>query len=239
MIDEARAALRGAANPARAEVSRSYFKTGPGQYGEGDIFLGISTPEMRRLARNYAALTFEDLACLISSPVHEERSLALLILVNRFGKADAAARKRIYAFYMRHARYVNNWDLVDCSAPYIVGPYLEKTGAAPLDALARSPNLWRRRIAMVATLHFTRNGDPAPALHIAEFLLADRQDLIHKAAGWMLREAGKRCGTAVLEGFLARHAAVMPRTMLRYSIERFPEERRRYWMAAGVSTRLR
>lgn len=225
--DDVRAALRRLASPAKAAVLQRFFKTGQGQYGEGDVFLGVMVPDQRRVARQFAALPLDAVAELLAGPIHEERLTALVILVNRFSRAAPPERKRIYAFYLRHRARVDNWDLVDLSAPYIVGP------CAPLDKLvqlARSRSLWDRRIAMVATFHAIRAGNPAPALRIAGLLLADPHDLIHKAAGWMLREAGKRCGEDVLEHFLACHAPAMPRTMLRYAIERLPEARRRAWL---------
>ena len=234
MLDDLRAELRGLATPAKAALLQRFFKTGPGQYGEGDVFLGVTVPQQRAIARRHADLSLDEIACLLAGPIHEERLTALFILVRRFTRAATPAeRRRIYLFYMRHRRRVNNWDLVDSSAPYIAGAYLFETGgAAALDRLARSRGLWDRRIAMVATLYFICQGDSAPALRIAETLLGDREDLIHKAAGWMLREAGKRCGTPALEGFLDRHGAAMPRTMLRYAIERLPEARRRFYRSA-------
>ncbi len=224
--------MRGMGNPERARVSRTYFKTGKGEYGEGDVFLGMHAPQMRKLAREYMALTMEDLERLLASQVHEERAIALLILVNRFRKADAAERKRIYSFYMKHTAAVNNWDLVDCSAPYIVGPYLKGAGTGVLTRLARSRNLWERRIAILATYHFIRQGRPEETLRIAQLLLGDGHDLIHKAVGWMLREVGKRCSEDVEAAFLEKHCRTMPRTMLRYAVERFPAPRRAYFLAA-------
>ena len=229
MVDAVRAALRRHANPEKAVFLQRFFKTGKGEYGEGDCFLGVTVPEQRRVARAFAGLELEEIAELLASPMHEERLTALIILANRFRRAAPAERRRIYAFYMRQRRRVNNWDLVDLSAPYIVGP---SASAGRLARLARSPNVWDRRIAMVATFDATRKGDPAPALRIAEMLLHDEHDLIHKAAGWMLREVGKRCGAAELKGFLDRHAATMPRTMLRYAIEWLPEPERRKYLAA-------
>lgn len=234
MLEQLRKEMRGLANPERARVSRTFFKTGKGEYGEGDVFLGMSVPQMRRLARQYAALDAESLACLLASPVHEERGMALLVLVNRFQKAEAAERARIYRFYMKHRAAVNNWDLVDCSAPYIVGPYLEGRDTGVLTKLARSRSLWDRRIAILATFHFIRQGRPGETLRIAEMLLRDPHDLIHKAVGWMLRETGKRCGEEVAIAFLEKHRRAMPRTMLRYAIERFPAGRRAYFLSKSA-----
>lgn len=230
LLEQSKTDMRRLANPERARVSRSYFKTGKGEYGEGDVFLGLAVPQMRKLARDYAAFAMEDLERLLASEVHEERGLALLVLVNRFRKADAAERKRIYGFYMKHTAAVNNWDLVDCSAPYIVGPYLDGRDRRVLVKLARSRNVWERRIAILATHHFIRQGQPEETLRIAEMLLGDEHDLIHKAAGWMLREVGKRCGEEVEAAFLEKHCRAMPRTMLRYAVERFPAPRRAYFL---------
>jgi 3-methyladenine DNA glycosylase AlkD len=232
MAEEVRAALRRLANPVKAAVLQRFFKTGAGEYGEGDVFLGVTVPEQRQVARQFARLDFKDIAELLGGKIHEERLTALLILTGRFGKAGPAERTRIYRFYMRYRRRIDNWDLVDLSAPSIVGPCAEP---ATLEKLARSRRVWDRRIAMLATYHSVRQGDPNPALEMAERLLGDEHDLIHKAAGWMLREAGKRCGEAVLEGFLDRHAASMPRTMLRYAIERLPEEKRLRYLGARRS----
>ncbi|HWQ52372.1 MAG TPA: DNA alkylation repair protein [Bryobacteraceae bacterium] len=234
MTEQVRAGLRRLANPAKAAALQRFFKTGKGQYGEGDVFLGVMVPDQRRVARECSALGLDGAAELLASPIHEERLTALLILVNQFAKAAPPERKRIYDFYLRHRGRVNNWDLVDLSAPQIVGPCAT---LAVLEKLARSRTLWDRRIGMVATFYGIREGEPAAALRIAEILVEDEHDLIHKAAGWMLREVGKRCGAAPLEGFLDRHADHMPRTMLRYAIERMPEEQRRVYLGAGASAR--
>ena len=223
--------LRAAANPEQARVARSFFKTAPGQYGEGDKFLGIRVPVLRGFVRKYQALSFNDIEKLLQSKWHEERAAALLLLVRRYDRGDDAERDAIYALYFRRIAFVNNWDLVDCSAPYIVGAHLRNTDRAPLYELARSSSLWERRIAMIATQHSIRRGDFRDALAIATILLDDEQDLIHKAAGWMLREIGNR-DRAAEEKFLRKHASRMPRTMLRYAIEKFPEELRRAYLAS-------
>jgi 3-methyladenine DNA glycosylase AlkD len=225
-----RAAARAAADSARAESNRRFFKTGPGQYGEGDVFLGLSLPAVRRLTREYRDLAIDDLTALLHSPFHEERLLALIILVQQYKKGDAATRERIYRLYLDNTAWINNWDLVDVSAGYIVGPQLDGGPLDVLDRLAASGSVWERRIAMIATFHYTMKGDPAPALRIAESLLNDRHDLIQKATGWMLREAGKRCGRHHLTAFLDQHAATMPRTTLRYAIEHLPPEERAYYL---------
>jgi 3-methyladenine DNA glycosylase AlkD len=227
--EAARADLRAVSSREKAKASAWFFKTGPGQYGEGDVFIGVTIPELRALARKYRNLNLEDMEALLESPVHEERALALLILVHQFEKGDAARRQALYDFYLAHLKQVNNWDLVDGSASYIIGPMLDGRPKELLSRFASSESLWERRIAMIATHHYSRQGDPQPALAIAALLLHDRHDLIHKAVGWMLREVGQRCGREYLTDFLDQHAATMPRTALRYAIEKFaPEERQRY-----------
>lgn len=213
-----------------------FFKTGPGEYGEGDVFIGITTPELRSVVRRYDDLPLGEIERLLQSREHEYRMAALLLLVGRFGRGDAAARNNIYALYLRNVRRINNWDLVDASAEHIVGAWLDgrREKKAVLTILARSPVLWKRRIAMVATLHFIKAGRSDEALEVAELVLGDKHDLMHKAAGWMLREVGKRCSVTVLEKFLERHYRVMPRTMLRYAIERFPEPRRKAYLEGRV-----
>ncbi|HET8773564.1 MAG TPA: DNA alkylation repair protein [Thermoanaerobaculia bacterium] len=225
--------MRAAANPDQARVAQSFFKTGPGQYGEGDRFLGIRVPVLRTFVRKYHALPLADVEKLLQSPWHEERLVALLLLVRRYERGGDAERDAVYALYFRRMACINNWDCVDCSAPHIVGAHLSDRDRAPLYALARSASLWERRIAMLATQHFIRRGDFRDALAIAELLLDDPHDLIHKAVGWMLREIGNR-DRAAEEKFLRKHASRMPRTMLRYAIEKFPEELRRKY---GVGRR--
>jgi 3-methyladenine DNA glycosylase AlkD len=221
--------LRSLGDPEAAALAARYFKTGPGQYGEGDIFLGLRAAVMHSLARQYLCLPFDDLTVLLRSPVHEDRLLALLILVRRAVKGDEAVKKRIYKLYLGHTRYINNWDLVDSSAREIVGGYLADKSSKPLDSLASSPTLWERRISIIATHYFIRQHDFVDTIRIAEKLLRDQEDLIHKAVGWMLREVGKK-HEATLESFLRRHGKVMPRTALRYAIERFPQEKRRAYL---------
>jgi 3-methyladenine DNA glycosylase AlkD len=230
---EVLARLRQLADDEAAKGLQRFFKTGPGQYGEGDIFLGIKVPPLRQLARHYQALSLAETGKLLASPFHEARLLALLLLVRGFTRGDEEARKAIYRLYLAKTAHVNNWDLVDCSAAPIVGGYLADRSRKPLHVLARSVSLWERRIAIVATLHFIRRGDFTDTLKVAGLLLADTEDLLHKAVGWMLREVGKR-DTATLEGFLAGHYRQMPRTMLRYAIERLPEPRRRQYLHAEV-----
>ena len=220
--------LHAHASPKDAVFLQRFFKTGAGQYGEGDRFIGVRVPDMRRVCRESRGASLATIRSLLRSPVHEERALALLLLVQAFQKSNDKGRRTIYEAYLAHTRDINNWDLVDASAGPIVGGWLAERSRAPLSRLARSTSLWERRIAIVATHHFIRRGELDETFTIADLLLRDTHDLIHKAVGWMLREAGKRDG-AVLRGFLVERYRSMPRTMLRYAIERFPDvERRRY-----------
>lgn len=210
----------------------SFFKTGPGEYGEGDRFLGVTVPRARGLARTASSLPYPQLASLLRSRIHEERLLALLILVERYRAGDEVERGQAYRFYRSHLNRVNNWDLVDLTAPDIVGAHLYRRSRKPLQVWARARSLWHRRVAMVSTHFFIRQGDLDTTFQLARSLLDDREDLIHKAVGWMLREAGKRDLNA-LRGFLDRHAPHMPRTALRYAIERLPESTRRDYLRRG------
>lgn len=228
-----RAELHGLGSPERAVHSLRFFKTGPGQYGEGDKFLGLTVPEMRSLARKYRDLSDEDALKLLESPWHEDRLVALLMLVRAFERGDDARRERIHRAYLANARHINNWDLVDLSAGYIVGGYLDARDISMLERLARSRDIWERRIAIVATLAFIRANEFRPTLRVSRLLLQDSHDLIHKATGWMLREVGKR-DRAVLDGFLKQHYRKMPRTMLRYAIERHPEPIRKRYLAGTI-----
>lgn len=227
MIKNLQKEIRGLANPKHAENSVWFFKTGPGQYGEGDKFLGINTPQMRTLSKKYKDLPLSEVQELIKSPYHEERSIAIQILVLQYPRSS----KKIYDFYIKNTKHINNWDLVDISAPYIVGNYLLDKPRDILDKLALSVSLWERRIAIISTFTFIRGGQPKDTLRIARTLLADRHDLIHKAVGWMLREVGKRCGEKYLTDFLDSNIKSMPRTALRYSIEKFPEKQRKYYLS--------
>ena len=223
-------ALRAGADPLVASHHLRFFKCGPGEYGEGDAFLGVMVPPLRSLSKKYKSIELAEAVALLQSKWHEVRLLALMILVHKYERGDAAVRTEICRFYLANTNRINNWDLVDVSAHKIVGAHLRERDRAPLLALAKSESLWERRIAIIATLDFIRQDDFRDTLRIAEALLTDRHDLIHKAAGWMLREVGKR-DQAVLERFLRKHARVMPRTMLRYAIERFPPELRAKYMA--------
>jgi 3-methyladenine DNA glycosylase AlkD len=225
--------LYGLANPADAKFLQGFFKTGPGQYGEGDKFLGLRVPALRTLARNYAELSRRDVLQMLASPWHEERLLALVIMVDAYQSGDAAERTLVHHDYLANTRYINNWDLVDASAGGIVGAHLAAGNIALLVRLARSKDMWERRIAIVSTFYFIKRDELAPTLRIATLLLHDSHDLIHKAVGWMLREVGKR-DRKVLDGFLREHYHGMPRTMLRYAIERHPEDLRKKYLAGSI-----
>ena len=231
VLAEARRKLRAGADKTHAEVLQHFFKTGPGEYGEGDRFLGLRVPQIRRIARECSGLSLKDTVTLLGSAVHEERFLALIALVRRY-RNDEGARQEVYRTYLAYTDRINNWDLVDVSAEHIVGAHLLKRSRRPLYRLARSRLLWDRRIAVMATFHFIRNSDFGETLLLAEKLLRDEEDLMHKVVGWMLREVGTR-DVATLRGFLQKHAVVMLRTMLRYSIEKLPEAERQRWLRKG------
>jgi len=220
--------LQKLANPKQAEILQRFFKTGKGEYGEGDIFLGIKVPEQREVAKKYD-LTLEEIQDLLSDKVHEYRLTALFILVNKYKKSDKKNKKEIFDFYLKNTKSINNWDLVDLSAPNIVGDYLLDKDKSILYKLAKSDNLWEKRIAVLATFAFIKDNQFEDAFKISEILLKDNHDLIHKAVGWMLREIGKR-NLEAEERFLNNHYKKMPRTMLRYAIERFPESKRKYYL---------
>jgi len=222
--------LEAAASPARAKSSAWFFKTGKGHYGEGDLFLGIAVPALRKIAHRHVDLGPAVLKKLLASKIHEHRHAALEILVAQFESASPAQQASIYRFYIANTAGINNWDLVDTSAPYIVGQYLLNRPRAILRKLAKSRNLWERRIAIVATFAFIRAGDPADTFAIAQMLLADEHDLIHKAVGWALREAGKHSPQQLI-AFLKANYAALPRTTLRYAIERFKPVEREFLLA--------
>jgi 3-methyladenine DNA glycosylase AlkD len=228
--------LRRFASARDAQFLQGFFKTGPGEYGEGDQFIGVRVPVVRRLVREYRGLALADACEMLHSPIHEERLLALLMLVDAYDRGTESERAAIFRLSLDNTAHINNWDLVDGSAPGIVGRYLEARSRKVLFELARSPDLWKRRIAVLAAFRFIRRNEFAEILRLAEMLLQDRHDLIHKAVGWMLREAGKR-DVAILHGFLDKHAARMPRTMLRYAIEKLPAAERRRWLDAGREPR--
>ena len=218
--------LSEASNPRRARSLAWFFKTGKGEYGEGDEFCGITVSVLRKIAKRYTHLGFTDVKKLLSSHVHEHRFTALEILVFQYELGDKRTKQRLFDFYLKHTRYINNWDLVDTSAPYIVGEHLASRPRRVLYRLTKSSSVWERRIAIVATAAFIKRGDLKETFAVAACLLKDKHDLIHKSVGWMLREAGKRSQPALLN-FLSHNYAAMPRTALRYAIERFPEPQRR------------
>jgi len=213
-------------NPQKAEVLKRFFKTGKGQYGEGDIFLGVQVPDLRKIVRKYANIPLDNTLNLLRSKIHEERLIALLIMVEKIRRANLLERETLFKKYLENTLYINNWDLVDLSADKIVGSYLFEKPKDILYSLVASENLWERRIAVMATFDFIKKGFYEDTLKLAKILLNDPHDLIHKAAGWMLREIGKRCSQEVLEQFLLVNYKKMPRTMLRYAIERLPEDLR-------------
>ncbi len=234
MIDEIQRQLTSLSNSEDGLFLQRFFKTGPGQYGEGDLFRGIRVPALRRLCKAHEDIPLEHAERLLCSAYHEDRLLALLILVRKYAGADEANRAGIYALYLNHTRFINNWDLVDVSAEHIVGAHLSDKSREPLYRLAQSPFIWERRIAILATFHFIKRGKFDETIRIAGMLLTDREDLIHKAVGWMLREVGKRdCQRE--EAFLSVHYRQMPRTMLRYAIEKFPEDKRQRYLKGAVS----
>jgi len=235
-IPKLRARLQKFASPSDAKFLQRFFKTGPGEYGEGDQFIGVRVPAVRRLVREFRGLAMADTCELLHSPIHEERLLALLMLVDAYDRGTESERAAIFRLYLDNTAHINNWDLLDGSAPGIVGRHLESRPRKLLFELARSPDVWKRRIAVLAAFRFIRRNEFAEILRLAEMLLQDRHDLIHKATGWMLREAGKRDVT-ILRGFLEQHAARMPRTMLRYAIEKLPVMERRRWLAVGREPR--
>lgn len=225
--------LRARANPASVPILQSFFKTGPGQYGEGDIFIGVKVPGVRAVCQECAGVPLKEIDIVLRSRVHEERLLALLMLVDRFERGDDTERRKIYDFYLGRTAFINNWDLVDSSAAQIVGAWLRGRSKAPLTRLARSKSVWERRIAIVATFDDLRDGEVGETFRIADLLLHDEHDLIHKAVGWLLREAGKRDGAAE-RAFLKSRYKAMPRTMLSYAIERFPEVERRKYLTGRI-----
>jgi 3-methyladenine DNA glycosylase AlkD len=205
-----------------AAQSQRFFKTGKGEYGEGDRFLGIRVPTIRKCVREYRAISLDDTLNLLKSPFHEARLLALLILVAKYSSTNMSnEQEAIYRSYLSHTKFINNWDLVDCSAEHIVGAYLFCKNRKPIYRLVQSESLWERRIGIMSTFHFIKRNDFSDTLAIAELLLPDQEDLIHKAMGWMLREVGKR-NQDLEESFLEKHYKKMPRTMLRYAIEKLP-----------------
>jgi 3-methyladenine DNA glycosylase AlkD len=230
---EIKARLKKLASPDKAKILQRFFKTGPGQYGEGDIFHGITVPVLRALTKEYDGIPLDEVLLLLSSRLHEERLLALLMFVRAFTRGDAGLQKNIFKSYLQNTQYINNWDLVDLTAPQIIGAYLTDKSRKPIYTLAGSRDLWQRRISIISTFTFIKQHDLGDTLAISEKLLNDEHDLIHKAVGWMLRETGKR-DLKTEELFLQQHYKNMPRTMLRYAIERFPEDKRKKYLRGDI-----
>lgn len=225
--------LRAKNNLSKAKILQSFFKTGPGQYGEGDIFWGITVPETRKIAQKYAKIaSFPEIQKLLNSKIHEQRLCALLILVEKFQKTNGKKQKEVFNFYLKNLHCANNWDLIDLSADKILGAYIfnNTSQIKILRPLAISNNLWHRRAAIISTFYFIKNNEFGLTLKIAKILLQDKHDLIQKAVGWMLREIGKR-SIKIEEKFLKKYASKMPRTMLRYAIEKFPPKKRKAYLA--------
>lgn len=229
MLSQLKKDLQKLANPAQAKNLARFFKTGPGQYGAGDVFLGLTVPQQRAVAKKYTNLELNGLQQLLSSKIHEHRLVSLLILVQKYQKSTPANQKKIFNFYLKNSKHINNWDLVDLSAPNIVGSYLLDKNKKILYTLAKSNNLWPKRISIIATLSFIKNNQLDHTLKISKLLLSDTHDLIHKAVGWMLRELGKK-DQPMLEKFLTQYIRRLPRTTLRYAIERFPEAKRKSYL---------
>ncbi|MBC8414162.1 MAG: DNA alkylation repair protein [Nitrospira sp.] len=228
-LKEILADIKGLADPDRAKILSQFFKTGKGEYGEGDAFLGVGVPELRKISRRYSSLPLSALKAMLTSKTHEIRFTALLVLVMQYESSWENGKKERFDFYINHINYINNWDLVDLTADRIAGDYLSNKDRTLLFNMACSENLWERRISIIATFNFIKRGDYRDTLKLAEILLADGHDLIHKAVGWMLREIGNR-DRSVEEKFLDKHHKRMPRTMLRYAIEKFDDEQRRAYM---------
>ncbi len=232
MLKNLKEELNAHTSPEKSKILAGFFKTGKGQYGEGDVFLGVNVPNIRKLAKKYSNLSFNEINSLLESRIHEERLIALLILVNNY-KKDEKQKEIIYNFYLKNTSKINNWDLVDLSADKIIGDYLSNKSKDILYALANSDNLWERRISIISTFNFIKSNEFSETLKIAQILLNDKHDLIHKAVGWMLREIGKR-NQEIEEEFLKKHYKGMPRTMLRYAIEKFPEEKRQAYLKGEI-----
>ena len=213
----------------RAKALQWFFKTGPGEYGQGDVFMGVTVPDIRGVAKKYRNLSFVNIKSLLKSKIHEERLVALLILVHNFQKGSDKDKEKIFKFYLKNTKDINNWDLVDLSCHKIVGAWLFDKPRKVLYGLAKSKNLWEKRISIISTAYFIGRGDFRDTLKISKILLKDSHDLIHKAVGWMLREVGNR-SRKIEEKFLKLHYKKMPRTMLRYAIEKFPEKRRQAYL---------
>ena len=225
--------LRSLGNSEIAAHSKRFFKTGKGEYGEGDKFLGIRVPVIRKLIKQYKDISVEESVILLGSEYHEERLFSLLMLVKKFDEGNDDSKKQIYNVYIKNFKHINNWDLVDSSASQIVGAYLYNRDKSILYDLAKSEIIWERRISIMSTFYFVRNGQFCDTINIANILICDKEDLIHKAVGWMLREVGKR-NMKIEKDFIKKHIKYMPRTMLRYAIEKFPESERKAYLTGDV-----
>ena len=234
MLQNLKKDLKKLSSPTRAISSLRFFKTGKGQYGEGDKFIGITVPDIRKVSKQYLDLSLEDVLSLLHSPIHEERLCALLILVSQYQKGDNKKQKQIFDLYLKNYKYINNWDLIDLTAPRIVGAYLFDKPKDILYKLAKSKNLWQRRVTILATFQFIYYGQSQDTLKISKILLHDEHDLIQKAVGWMLREVGKRVDEKILLDFLKDNYKIMPRTMLRYAIERLPNSKRLAYLQGRI-----
>jgi len=225
--------LKSLGNQEKAKKHQQFFKTGPGEYGEGDVFVGVTVPELRKLAKEYKTITLKKVKQLLHSSIHEERLLSLFLLIHRYSEGDEPEKKRIYELYLKNTKFINNWDLVDSSAGHIVGAFLFDKSKKPLYNLVKSNNLWERRISIISTFYFIKRNQYSDTLKISKILLSDKEVLIHKAVGWMLREVGKR-NMSVEEKFLKKYYKNMPRTMLRYAIEKFPEPKRQRYLKGKI-----
>jgi len=232
-LTEIRSIIKKSGNTSHAKTLQKFFKTGKGEYGEGDVFVGIKVPVLRKIAKEFCDLSFNDLGQLIKSKIHEERLVSLFILVDQYGKADEKLKEKIYSFYLENRNYVNNWDLVDLSAPKIAGEHLLNRNKNILIKYAKSSNLWEKRIAILSTYTFIKTGYFETTIQICDILLNDKHDLIHKAVGWMLREIGKS-NIKTLESYLKKNYKKIPRTMLRYAIEKFPETKRKRYLEGKI-----
>jgi len=232
-VKEIQKKLKSLSNKEKARKHQSFFKTGPGEYGEGDIFIGVTVPELRKLAKEYKTIGINKIKQLLISEIHEERLLSLFLLIHRYSKRDEPEKKRIYELYLKNTKFINNWDLVDSSAGHIVGAFLFDKSKKPLYDLVKSENLWERRISIMSTFYFIKRNLFSDTIKLSKILLSDKEDLIHKAVGWMLREVGKR-DMSVEENFLKKYYKNMPRTMLRYAIEKFPESKRQQYLKGTI-----
>ena len=235
MINQIRKEIKTISDPKRATALQRFFKTGKGEYGYGDVFVGLTLPQIRNLVKKYQEMDLKDVVMLLQSKIHEERMIALLVLVEQYKKANEKVKKQIFNLYLANTKYINSWDLVDVTTPRIIGEYLKDKDRSILYKLAKSDGLWEKRISIMATYQFIATLKQfKDTFAIADILLNDKHDLIHKAVGWMLREVGKRISQETEEEFLKTRYKKMPRTMLRYAIERFPEDLRLKYLKGNV-----